>query len=247
MTSFDKAAHPRLDSGLTGAGQFTTKNHPPASLTVPAPQAGPVKEGHEALDTRARAVWKQVEAGALHQDALMQDYRRVVLKTMGEGLKEKYPDGRYLNLTVDEGRYWADNVTDADGNILAEDDELDIFDGQDDVTEILDDRPFDLSDSRWMNGVTDDDGESAGFGRHAGSVSIDLDKAEALDLGPVKSPLEAAFIGDDNRDVLTGAVDDAISHLEDQLMFSGDYDKDDLEDMRARIADMRRITGGQKG
>lgn len=35
-----------------------------------------------------------------------------------------------------------------------------------------------------------------------------------------------------------------MSRLEDQLMFSGDYDEDDLEDMRARIADMRRIIGG---
>ena len=107
--------------------------------------------------------------------------------------------------------------------------------------------PLHWGRTRWMNGVTDDDGESAGLGRHAGSVSIDVDKAEALDLGPVKSPLETAVIGDENRDVVTGAVDDAISHLEDQLMYSGDYDEDDLEDMRTRIADMRRILGGQQG
>lgn len=250
--TFDAAKHPRAQTG-PNTGQFAEKHFPEPDVSV---GAGPSAEDLAARTERAQRLRERTEAARDLLLDLQLDEQRLALKDIGEGLKALYPTARYLNITKNyesSDGYWIQSVTDAGGNTLAQDD-LDIFDGKTPLSETrLYDGGPDVQEAvshlgrrsvRWMEGVTDDDGEAASLGQADDDVSIDLDKAAALDPGEERSPLDASIAGEEERKLVREAIDDATYHLDDILSEqAGDYGKSDLEDIQERLDAMARFTG----
>lgn len=249
--TFDPTKHPREQAG-PNPGHFAEKkfSEPDVSVT-----AGPSAEDFAARTERAQRLHERKEAARNLLLDLQLDEQRLALKNIGEGLKAQYPTARYLNITHNyesSDGYWIESVTDADGNVLASagdvDDhgstftEVSLFDGGPSVEEEV--SSLGRHSVRWMEGVTDDDGEAASLGRGDDNVSIDLDKAAGLELGEERTPLDAAIAGEEERKLVREAFDDATSHLEDILEERAeDYGEDDLEDIQERLDAMAQFTG----
>lgn len=249
MTTFDPKKHPREQTG-PNPGHFAAKGYSEPDVSVGAPDAR--QEAFTERMERAQRLHEQKEAARDLMLDLQLDRQRLALKNLGEGLKADYPTARYLNLTRDyesSDGYWLESVTDGDGNVLVS--AGDVNDNGHSFAEVplidggptVEDEVSALSrqSTRWMKGVTDDDGEAASFGQ-GDEVAIDLDKAAALELGSERAPVDAVVAGEENRKLVREALDDAGSHLDDILEEQAeDYDESDLEDIRDRIAAMARF------
>ncbi|MGK3708836.1 hypothetical protein [Arthrobacter sp. IK3] len=244
MTTFDNAAQPRVPAGLDGAGQFSSTHHAESPVSVSPSPVSP-EDAYRASQENASAVLGQIRAVDLHRDAMELDLERASLKSISLGIKDAYPDARYLRLEEDDNRYWASGLTDADGNAVQGSDDLDEFElfGEDELSNEV--HALSCTNTQWTDEVSPDDEAAAGHDIRMGTVVIDLDKAAELELAPARTGLEAAVVTEEARDVLLGAADDALSHLDDIISErSADYTEDDLADIRQRIADLQRLVGG---
>lgn len=246
MTNFNEAVHPRNLGGVPGAGRFKTADHAESGLTIDTKPALSPREQYLKAQENAQVLADQVQNADRHRDDLALDQGSAALKGIALGIKDAFPEARYLSLEEDNNRYWATGLTDEDGGLVASrnyDDlsSLELF-GEDELEAEL--HSLSCTDTRWMDGVTPDDGLAAGLGRNDVNVIIDLDKAAAMELAPLRSPMEAQVVSAEARDTVAGAVDDALSHLEDILdERAEDYSEEDLEDIRERVAGLQRLVG----
>lgn len=246
MTTFNEAAHPRNQAGVAGAGQFTSTAHAESGVTISTGTAAPLSplEQYRQVQENAQVLFDQVQTVDRHRDDLEVEYESATLKGIALGIKDAFPDARYLRIEEDDNRYWATGLTDENGGLVAsrnfdELSTLELF-GEDELENEL--HALSCTDTRWMDGVTPDDGLVAGLGRSDGSVLIDLDKAADQELAPPRSRMEAEVVSAEARETIAGAVDDALYHLDDILTErAADYTEDDLEGIRERIADLQRL------
>lgn len=244
MTTFNELDHPRGDAGKFENKQFSE----PDVALAPAPEDA-VALAQQLEDLDAELYRDMLRLDERRSDAQLA-YQRVSLKTLGAGLKKEYPNARYLRLTDDpesSDEYWINGLTDADGNpIPAKTDYLA-------EESLLHDSGHQVQDMvgnlgrrsvRWMEGVTDDNGEAARFGQGGEFISIDLDKAAALELGE-KPTVANRTLGADEQKVLAAAAEDGLYYLQDIVEErANEYSKDDLEDIHDRISQIAKVFNG---
>lgn len=240
MSTFNEAAHPRKNTG-TGAGRFINRPYSEPDVAVTAVESTPQEQYREAADN-AHAYCQYINAVDRHRDSLEDGLETAALKSIGLGLKDAYPDARYLRIEEDDNRFWATAVTDSDGNLIEPDgglDEVELF-GEADLSEEI--HALSCTDKRWADAVSPDDSTEAGLGLSRDTVLIDLDKAAALELVPIPSRIEAEIVTQESRSVIQGAVDDSIYYLNEIVAERADeYTRDELEDIRQRIADLKKL------
>ena len=238
-TTFNEADHPRGD-----AGKFETKQRLESGVElIPDPSA---KLAAQLEDLDAELYREMLRLDERRSDAQLA-YQRVSLKTLGAGLKKEYPNARYLRLSEDSehsNEYWVEGLTDADGNsIPAKSDNLAeeslLHDNGHQVLDMVGN--LTRRSVRWMEGVTDDNGELAKFGQGGEFINVDLDKAAALELGG-KPTVETRTLAADEQLVLTKAAEDGLYYLQDIVEErADDYSKSDLEDIEDRISAIARL------
>ncbi|MCC3299661.1 hypothetical protein [Arthrobacter caoxuetaonis] len=243
MTTSSNAPRARVQPGVPAGGQFTATNHAESGVTVgAAPAASPYDQYRESQE-RAEELLDQIRAVDVHRDVMELDLERASLKSIGLGIKDAYPEARYLRVEEDDNRYWVSGLTDADGDVVpgSEDDldELELFDDAELSTEV---HALSCTDTGWAYEVSPDDESAPDLEVRACTVIIDLDKAAALELAPARTRMDAEVVTAEARGTLLGAVDDALSHLDDIVSErASDYTKDDLDAIRERITDLQRI------
>ncbi|MCC3292614.1 hypothetical protein [Arthrobacter sp. zg-Y1110] len=228
----------RQPQGIPVGGQFASTAHTEPQGVNLSPAAGTdINE----LDARGTELYEEVERARDHFSDVFLAMQHVELKTLGVGLKQNYPDARYLVLEDDPegGGYWINSMVDANGSVIPP--KSDFFEEE----SLLDDdgpavgsviADLDRRSVRWMQGVTDDDGDAASMGQAPEYVRIDLDRASALELPEQKTRLDASLIGDSTRDAVNDAVDLAIEALTDELANKNtDYDDEERTALEARL------------
>lgn len=221
--------------------QRITQN--PVSPSVSRPPPRPPHDQYRESQSNAGRLLEQIQSVDAHRDAIELDLERASLKSIGLGVRAAFPDARYLRMEEDDNRFWATGLTDAGGDIIegSDDDlgELELF-GEDELANEV--HSLSCTDTRWLDEVSTDDALAPGLDVRIGTVIIDLDKAAALELAPARSRIEAEVVTEEARDILYGAVDDALGHLEDILdERASDYTEDDLDRIRERIAGLQRL------
>lgn len=242
MTTFNEQDHPRTDTGKFDNKQFSE----PANLTLPPAPVQDLAQQLEDLD--ADLYREMLRLDERRSDAQLA-YQRVSLKTLGAGLKKEYPNARYLRLgedTENGNEYWIDGLIDADGNEVAAKsaffaEETLLHDNGHQVQDMVGN--LTRRSVRWMEGVTDDDGEAAKFGQGGVFTSIDLDKAAALEVGG-RPPVATRALTIEEQAILVKAAKDGLILLEDIVYERAeDQTPAELEEVRTQISQIKTVFG----